>query len=48
MRYQAALFALKVIKIVYMLIYDVVFQYFLIPLGIWNGIQGLFAKVALC
>jgi hypothetical protein len=31
-----------------MLIYDVVFQYFLIPLGIWNGIQGLFVKVALC
>jgi hypothetical protein len=38
MRYQAALFALRVIKICYMLAYDVAFQCLFIPLWIWNGL----------
>lgn len=38
MRYQSALFSLKVIKTVYMMVYDVAFQCFLIPLMIWTAL----------
>ena len=48
MRYQAALFALRVIKICYMLAYDVAFQCLFIPLWIWNGLQACITSIGLC
>lgn len=36
------------IKIVYMLTYDIAFQYFLIPFAVWSGIQTLISKLGIC
>jgi hypothetical protein len=48
MKYQGALFSVKTIKIVYMCVYDVLFQWFLIPLYIWNYLQVLATRLGLC
>jgi hypothetical protein len=48
MRYQGALFSLRVIKSVYLMVYDVAFQCYLIPLFLWTTMQKLATEVGAC
>jgi STE24 endopeptidase len=48
MRYNSAKQNLQVIKMVYMLVYDLAFQFFFIPGMIWTGLQRVAARIGMC